>query len=93
MAEATRQEVYEAIDSERDYQNSRWNENTTTSKNKHSLEEWYTYMEDYIDEAQHVLSRTARQDADPIALDIMRKVIAMGVCALEEHGAPKRDVG
>ena len=39
MAEATRQEVYEAIDSERDYQNSRWNENTTTSKNKHSLEE------------------------------------------------------
>ena len=50
-------------------------------------------MEDNIDEAQHVLSRTARQDADPIALDIMRKVIAMGVCALEEHGAPKRDVG
>ena len=92
MAVATRQEVYEAIDSERDYQDSRWNENTTTSKNIHTFEDWFTYMEDYIDEAQHILSRKARQDSDPIAADIMRKVAAMAVCAMEEHGAPKRVV-
>jgi hypothetical protein len=86
----TRQEVYNAIDSEREYQNSRWNENTTTSLNKHSLEEWFMYMEDYLNEAKHVLSRTARQEADPIALNIMRKVVTLGVAAMEEHGAPKR---
>jgi len=90
MAKATRQEVYKAIDTERDYQNTRWNENTTTSLNRHSIEEWIMYMEDYIAEAKHILSRKARQDADPIAIDIMRKVVALGVCAMEEHGAPER---
>ena len=88
---STRQEVYEAIDSEREYQNSRWNEDTTTSKNKHSFEDWFTYIEDYVNEAKHTLSRIARQDSDPIANAIMRKVAAMAVCAMEEHGAPKRE--
>jgi len=87
---ATRNEVYGAIDTEREYQNSRWNEDTTTSKNKHSFEEWFMYIEDYVSEAKHTLSRLARQNADPVANDIMRKVAAMAVCAMEEHGAPKR---
>ena len=85
-----RQEVYQLIDGERDYQDSRWNESTTTSKNKHTLEEWLVYIEDYVNEAKHILSRNARQDADPIVRGIMRKIAAMAVCALEEHGASPR---
>jgi len=87
---ASRQSVYSALDSEREYQVSRWNETTTESGGRHSLEEWFTYMVDYIREAQHAFSREASQDAKPKALNIMRKVTAMGVAAMEQHGAPRR---
>ena len=86
-----RAQVYEAIDSERAYQNTRWNDETTTTGGRHSLEEWFTYVEDYVREAQHILSREAKQNADPKALAIMRKVAGMAVCAMEQHGAPRRE--
>lgn len=87
----TRQEVYNALNSEREYQQSRWNEKTTTSKNLHSFSEWFAYMEDYIAEAKHILARTARQNAEIPVQHIMRKVTAMGVAAMEDHGAPHRE--
>lgn len=90
MSVSTRTEVYRVIDGERDFQDSRWNEYTTTSDNKHSLEEWCLYIEDYLDEAKHILAREARQDADPQVLHIIRKVAAMAVYAMEEHGAVPR---
>lgn len=88
---ATRREVYDALDSERAYQESRWNASTTTSKGKHSFSEWFAYMEDYIDEAQHMLAREAKQDAYPKVEHFMRKVTAMGVAAMEQLGAPRRE--
>lgn len=87
-----REEIYKAIDSERDYQDKRWNENTTASKGKHSPEEWLMYMEDYINEAKHILSRESVQNGYPKAMDIMRKVAAMAVCAMEQHGVNNREV-
>lgn len=86
-----RQEVYKAIDSERNYQNRRWNPDTTTSDGLHSLEEWFMYIEDYVNEAKHVLSRHPRQMADVECIHKMRKVAAMAVCAMEQHGAPMRE--
>lgn len=83
--------VYDAIDSERAYQDSLWNSDTTTSEGEHSLEEWYVYIEDYVNEAKHILTREARQTADPKALAIMRKVGGMAVAAMEQHGAPRRE--
>ena len=85
-----RSEVYAAIDSERDYQDTRWNSETTTSDGLHDLAEWFVYIEDYVNEAKHLLSRQAKQYADAEALDIMRKVAAMAVCAMEQNGAPHR---
>ncbi len=79
-----REDVYKLIDGERNYQNSRWNEQTTISKNIHSPEEWFMYIEDYVNEAKHILSREVRQEADPKSMAIMRKVAAMAVCAMEE---------
>lgn len=87
---ATREEVYAAIDSERAYQDRRWNAETTVSKGQHTFEEWFCYMRDYITEAEHILSREAKQIAQPKAADIMRKVTAMGVAAMEQLGALKR---
>lgn len=87
---STRAEVYAALDSERAYQESRWNATTTTSEGKHSLSEWIAYMEDYLAEAKHLLARVAKQTAYPDAVHIIRKVTTMGVAAMEEHGAPQR---
>jgi hypothetical protein len=86
-----RADVYAALDSERAYQDTRWNESTTTSEGKHSLEEWIVYMEDYSAEAKHLLSRMSTQEAYPKALEIIRKVTAMGVACMEQHGAPRRE--
>jgi len=86
-----RAEVYEAIDSERDYQDTRWNSETTTSEGLHSFEEWIVYIENYLLEAKGVLSRMNKQEADLIASDIFRKVAAMTVCALEQHGVDRRE--
>ena len=63
-----RQDVYKLIDGERDYQDSRWNESTTASKGLHSPEEWFMYIENYVNEAKHILSREAVQSPYPNAI-------------------------
>ena len=87
-----RQEVYKLIDGERTYQDMRWNETTTSSGGKHSPEEWFMYIEDYIHEAKHELSRLPNAIAVPRAMSIMRKVGAMAVAAMEQNGAPPREI-
>jgi hypothetical protein len=82
--EMSREDVYKLIDDERDYQDLRWNRETTSS------EQWIVYMEDYLAEAKHILSRQATQVADPQAMEIIRKVTAMGVCAMEQHATRPR---
>lgn len=86
----SREEVYKIIDSERAYQDAKWNEETTTSGGNHSATEWFSYMEDYIAEAKHFLARNPAQEATPTAMALMRKVVAMGVCAMEQLGSTPR---
>jgi len=86
-----RSSVYAALDSERAYQDTRWNESTTTSEGKHTFEEWIVYMEDYLAEAKHILSRESTQSAYAKVQHIMRKVTAMGVACMEQQGAPRRE--
>ena len=86
-----RKEVYKVIDSERNYQDAIWNEQTSHSGGKHSPEEWFMYIEDYVNEAKHLLSRKSVQDSYPQAMVIMRKVAAMTVCAMEQHGVKIRE--
>lgn len=81
---ATRQEVYEALDTERTYQGKRWGDAN------HSITEFLVYMQDYVAEALHKCSRLPDEEANPQALDSIRKVAALGVAAMEQHGAPKR---
>lgn len=85
-----RKDVYKAIDSERDYQDVIWN-STTTAGDLHSFEEWFTYITDYVLEAQHKLSRSNQDDGYEFSRHSMRKVAAMAVRALEQHGAEQRE--
>jgi hypothetical protein len=77
-----RVKVYEAIDSERDYQAQKWGEKP------HSPEEWFLFIEDYVSEAKHILSRELY--GYPKAMEIMRKVGGMAVAAMEQHGTTNR---
>lgn len=87
---STREEVYKAIDGERDYQAKRWNENTTTTAGVHSVTEYLVYMQDYVNEALHTVSRTGDPLGSTAGLDIIRKVTALGVACMEQNGAIKR---
>ena len=91
-----RKEVYEALDSERDYQDVRWGD--TLSGNNlpiHSLQkggdrsvdEWILYIKGYSDDLVHLGSHF---NDTPDKLEFVRKVGAMCVACMEQHGAPKR---
>jgi len=87
----TRAEVYTLIDGERDYQNKRWNVSTTSSQGWHSSQEWLSFIQDYASEGLHLGAREADQVAYNKQLAIIRKIAAMGVAAMEQHGAPPRE--
>jgi len=91
---ATRAEVYAAIDSERTYQmdmaNAAYGDPSNDGK-KH-LEEFVLYMDDYMRELKTQLSRTWGPKAYENGLHTLRKVLAIGVSAMEIWGAPKRVV-
>lgn len=87
----TRQTAYLAIDGERAYQDKRWNAETTTSAGNHSFEEWLAYIEDYVNEAKHTLSREANQTTEQRVQHIMRKIAALSVAAMENTGVAFRE--
>lgn len=82
----TRRDVYEALDSEREYQAQKWAGHT------HSIEEYVLYMEHYLMLLRTHCSMTDFQDPANVseALSGVRKVAALGVACMEEHGAPAR---
>lgn len=86
-----RTEVYKLIDGERAYQAQKWNEETTETGGKHSPEEWLVYMQDYLNEALHVCSRNPAPQYKKEAMAIIRKITAMGVCAMEQIDTPARE--
>jgi hypothetical protein len=81
---ASRREVYNAIDGERDYQELRWIRPLHT----HSVTEYLVYIEHYLNKAKLAVST---QDGEQGALDDLRKITALGVAAMEENGAKERN--
>lgn len=84
-----RQEVYQHIDIEREYQDLKWDGrrsvNDVPDRDK-PVAEWINYMEFHLNKAKeqnYFLNRDG-------ALEEIRKVIALGVRALEIHGCPER---
>jgi hypothetical protein len=88
---ATRAEIYAAIDRERDYQDG-WKDPTlTTSGGTHSVQEYLTYMRSYVNEALEIGARRPDPAAIDAALHCIRKVAALAVVTMEEHGVRERN--
>jgi hypothetical protein len=88
----TREEVYKLIDTEREYQGLRWNQNTTITGGNHTPTEWLVFIQDYLTEAMHVSTRQPAQECDPIIMANLRKIAGMCVAAMEELGCAPRDI-
>ena len=87
-----RQQVYSAIDTERAYQDKLIVQTYgDLNAHNHSLEEFIMYMEVLLADAKKILSTVWGPKAQEQALPIVRKVTALGVAAMEEHGAPRRE--
>lgn len=83
---ATRYQVVQAIGSERDYQNKRW------AGHSHTSTEYLVYIEHYLNIAKQkasTLDFTEDVNHDAMLSDV-RKIAALAVACMEEHGAPQR---
>lgn len=90
----TRREVYDALDSERAYQEMRIKRDGSTSaqpEGKHSPEEFLVYMDNYLHEAKRVATHTWGPKCTPAVMEVVRKVTALGVACMEANGAPQRE--
>jgi len=87
-----REDVYDLLNGERDYQDACWGPQTTASEGLHTPTEWLVYLQDYLTEAMHVASRYGEPEANEMVMDVIRKLGGMCVAAMEQNGAPARKV-
>jgi hypothetical protein len=91
----SRQQVYGIIDSERNYQDSRWGATLSgdrapaagQSGGDRSVDEFILYIAGYTNDAVHNASHFAKAE-DKLA--IVRKIAGLCVACMEQHGAPTR---
>lgn len=76
--------VYQNIDRERDYQDKKWGDQ---NDRRHTPGDFIVFMQDYLTEAAH---KASREHGWEPALDVLRKVVALGVACLEVRGCPPR---
>ncbi len=82
-----REEVYEAINTERKYQD-KLGANRTAGE-EHTVGDYVTMMQHY----QNALVEAWTVNAgDDVALDVMRKIAGIAVHCMEDHGAPERKI-
>jgi hypothetical protein len=85
-----RDQVYAAIDSERDYQEEVWGASLSSDQpgnGDRTLDEFALYIGGYADDLTRVSSHSGSPQAK---LEVVRKVAALCVAAMEQHGAPHR---
>ena len=85
----SRADVYAAFDSERNYQDMR--KRRDQGQDFHSVEDFILFTEHYLELARTTASTTWGPDAKPKTLDVLRKVGALVVACMEQHGAPQRE--
>ena len=83
-----RSAVYRALDSERAYQDSKFeNQEDRGGAIDRSLDEFILYIKQYADEAGALTTHENEEEA----LNFVRKVGALCVGCMERHGAPQRE--
>jgi len=88
----SRDAVYRAIDSERDYQDDRWGDSLSGGRpgnGERSVDEFALYIIGYANDLLVNASHFGKQGDK---LDIIRKITTLGVACMEQHGAPHRHV-
>jgi hypothetical protein len=96
MPKATREEVFAALSSERNYQDalreSAGGTNPGDTNAEHELAAYLLYMKVYLDRAILTSSTDRSPACDARTLESVRKVGALAVAAMEIHGAPRREI-
>lgn len=82
-----RKNVFDAIDSERDYQDRKWG---TLAEHPHEVGGYLTLMDVHLQRAK---AAWAGASNDLGALEELRKVLSIGVACAEQHGIPSRPRG
>ena len=82
----TRKEVYEAIDTERTYQEVL--PPTRTNGFDHTVGDYITMMQQY---QTTLVAEWTLHSGDANALEVMRKIAGIAVHCMEDHGAPQRE--
>lgn len=85
-----RQEVYQAIDSERDYQDKKWGSFSSMGRPGHgerTVDEFVLYIHGYTSKLVDIAVISNKPEE---VLDFVRKVAGLCVHCMEQHGAPKR---
>jgi hypothetical protein len=82
----SREEVYKAIDGERDYQDARW------PGHIHNESEYILYLRHYVDEAAKKASTLDLSDVENMmkVLSDIRKIAALAVVCMEQNGVVHR---
>lgn len=80
-----RKEVYSVVNDERVYQDRRWG---TIEERPKQVGAWLTLMRHLLTKSESDWA-TSRGDYD--ALDEIRKLVAVGVACMEQHGAVARN--
>lgn len=92
MGNTLRYKVYKALTGEREYQ-KKWD--SAESEGLHEPAAFILFMEDYLAEARKLEStkesgNNGERFEGEGSLDFVRKVTALGVACMEQHGAPER---
>lgn len=85
MSATTRQEVYAAIDTERQYQDKL--SSARTDGREKTVGEFLTMLRHYMNKADAAWTENA---GDAAALEQIRKIAGISVNCMEKWGAPKR---
>lgn len=80
--------VFAALEGERAYQERK--HGNTEHRGVHSVTEWLVYIEQYLQQAKHIVTHHSDPDAKRRALCAIRKVTAMGVACMEQNGIVTR---
>jgi hypothetical protein len=85
MKPLNKEEVYEILKEEREYQDSHWG--GSEHDKKHSVSDWLVFIRRHMVEAENALYNSNADDA----MESIRKITALGMAAMEAKGCPKRN--
>ena len=85
----TREEIYQVLEGEEDYQIKKWGEN---HDKRHTIGDFLVYMEAYLNAAKAGYTFNSAPEGAHLALDQMRKVVELGIACFKAHGVPEREV-